>query len=127
MICTGLHEQLRLARERRGLSLATIARQWGIREANLELIEQDRFEDLPTGLYGRAAVRAYATAVGLPGDEVLTEVMIGRSLRPMFLVKSGDAVHVSPRVVDLKSLSPPRYTVLGSWCDRMNGVLQKNR
>jgi hypothetical protein len=75
MICTGLHEQLRLARERRGLSLATIARQWGIRETNLELIEQDRFEDLPTGLYGRAAVRAYATAVGLPGDEVLTEIM----------------------------------------------------
>ena len=75
MICTGFHEQLRLARERRGLSLATIARQWGIRETNLELIEQDRFEDLPTGLYGRAAVRAYATAVGLPGDEVLTEVM----------------------------------------------------
>ena len=75
MICTGLHEQLRLARERRGLSLATIARQWGVRETNLELIEQDRFEDLPTGLYGRAAVRAYATAVGLPGDEVLAEVM----------------------------------------------------
>ena len=75
MNCTGLHEQLRLARERRGLSLATIARQWGVREANLELIEQDRFEALPTGLYGRAAVRAYASAVGLPGDEVLAEVM----------------------------------------------------
>ena len=75
MICTGLHEQLRLARERRGLSLATIARQWGVRETNLELIEQDRFEDLPTGLYGRAAVRAYAAAVGLPADEVLAEVM----------------------------------------------------
>jgi hypothetical protein len=74
MICTGLHEQLRLARERRGLTLAKIARQWGVRESNLELIEQDRFEDLPTGLYGRAAVRAYAAAVGLPGDEVLAEV-----------------------------------------------------
>jgi transcriptional regulator with XRE-family HTH domain len=81
MICTGLHEQLRLARERRGLSLATIARQWGVRETNLELIEQDRFEDLPTGLYGRAAVRAYATAIGLPGDEVLAEVQ-ARLRRP---------------------------------------------
>jgi hypothetical protein len=74
MICTGLHEQLRLARQRRGLSLAAIARQWGVRETNLQLIDQDRFEDLPTGLYGRAAVRAYATAVGLPADEVLAEV-----------------------------------------------------
>ena len=73
-MCTQLHERLKQARERRRISLASIARQWGIREQNLELIERDRFEDLPTGLYGRAAVRAYATAVGLPADEVLKEV-----------------------------------------------------
>ena len=73
-MCTELHERLRLARERRGLSLATIARQWGVREQNLALIERDRFEELPTGLYGRNAVRAYATAVGLPTDEALAEV-----------------------------------------------------
>ena len=73
-MCTQLHERLKQARERRRISLASIARQWGVREQNLELIERDRFEDLPTGLYGRAAVRAYATAVGLPADEVLREV-----------------------------------------------------
>jgi len=60
-MCTQLHERLKQARERRRISLATIARQWGVREQNLELIERDRFEDLPTGLYGRTAVRAYAT------------------------------------------------------------------
>jgi len=73
-MCTQLHERLRLARERRGLSLATIARQLGVREQNLALIERDEFEELPTGLYGRSAVRAYATAVGLPADEALAEV-----------------------------------------------------
>lgn len=73
-MCTQLHERLKQARERRRISLATIARQWGVREQNLELIERDRFEDLPTGLYGRTAVRAYATAVGLPVDQVLAEV-----------------------------------------------------
>jgi transcriptional regulator with XRE-family HTH domain len=73
-MCTELHIRLRLARERRGLSLATIARQWGVREYNLELIEKDRFEDLPTGLYGRTAVRSYAIAVGVPADEALAEV-----------------------------------------------------
>ncbi len=72
---TELHERLRLARERRGLSLATIGRQWGVREQNLELIERDRFEELPTGLYGRSAVRAYATAVGIPADEALAQVV----------------------------------------------------
>ena len=73
-MCTQLHERLKQARERRRISLASIAKQWGVREQNLELIERDRFEDLPTGLYGRTAVRAYATAVGLPADEVLGEV-----------------------------------------------------
>ena len=73
-MCTELHRRLRLARERRGLSLATIARQWGVREYNLELIESNRFEDLPTGLYGRTAVRSYATAVDVPADEALAEV-----------------------------------------------------
>jgi hypothetical protein len=73
-MCTQLHERLKQARERRRISLASIGRQWGVREQNLELIERDRFEDLPTGLYGRTAVRAYATAVGLPADEVLGEI-----------------------------------------------------
>jgi transcriptional regulator with XRE-family HTH domain len=73
-MCTQLHERLKQARERRRISLASIARQWGVREHNLELIERDRFEDLPTGLYGRTAVRAYATAVGLPADQVLGEI-----------------------------------------------------
>jgi Helix-turn-helix domain len=74
-MCMPLHERLRLARERRGLSRATIARQWGVREQNLELIDAGRFEELPTGLYGRTSVRSYALAVGLPADEALAEVV----------------------------------------------------
>jgi hypothetical protein len=73
-MCTQLHERLRLARQKRGISLATIARQWGVREQNLVLIEQNAFEELPTGLYGRTAVRSYASAVGLSPDEALAEV-----------------------------------------------------
>jgi len=74
-MCTQLHERLKLAREQRGLTLETIARQWGLREHNLVLIEQNALEDLPTGLYGRNAVRSYASAVGVPPDEALAEVV----------------------------------------------------
>jgi transcriptional regulator with XRE-family HTH domain len=73
-MCNDLHERLRLARERRGLSLAAIARKCGVREQNLMLIERDAFEQLPTGLYGRNAVRSYASAVGISADEALGEV-----------------------------------------------------
>jgi hypothetical protein len=70
-----LHERLRQARERQGLSLTAIAHERGVREENLELIERNRLEELPTGLYGRNAVRAYATAVGLAADEAVGEVL----------------------------------------------------
>jgi hypothetical protein len=73
-MCTQLHERLRLARLQRGLSLTTIAHEKGVREQNLVLIEQGAFEDLPTGLYGRHAIRSYAAAVGLSPDEALAEV-----------------------------------------------------
>ncbi len=73
-MCTQLHERLRVARERRGLSLVTIARRCGVRQQYLELIERDRFEELPSGLYGRNAIRLYATEVGIPADEALAEV-----------------------------------------------------
>jgi transcriptional regulator with XRE-family HTH domain len=74
-MCMGLHERLRTIRERRGLTLTTIARQHGVREQNLLLIERNAFEQLPTGIYGRHAVRAYAAAVDLCPDEVLAEVV----------------------------------------------------
>jgi transcriptional regulator with XRE-family HTH domain len=74
MMCSELHERLRTARERKGLSLARIARDRGVREANLELIDRNAFEDLPTGLYGRNAVRAYAAAVGLSPEDALADV-----------------------------------------------------
>jgi transcriptional regulator with XRE-family HTH domain len=74
MVCQGLHVRLRQARERKGLTLTAIARAQGVREHNLHLIERDAFEELPTGLYGRTAVRAYASAVGLDPDAALAEV-----------------------------------------------------
>jgi transcriptional regulator with XRE-family HTH domain len=74
-MCIELHLRLRQARERRGLSLTALAREQGVREEHLALIERNRFEELPTGLYGRNAVRAYAAAVGLRPDEALAEVL----------------------------------------------------
>jgi hypothetical protein len=69
-----LHERLKTARERKGLSIAALARHRAVGERVLRLIDDDRFEELPTGLYGRNAVRAYALAVGIPAEEALAEV-----------------------------------------------------
>jgi hypothetical protein len=74
-MCSDLHVRLKQARDRKGLTLTAIAREQGVREHNLQLIEGNAFEDLPTGLYGRTAVRAYASAVGIDPDAAVADVL----------------------------------------------------
>lgn len=114
-MCSDLHLRLRQARERRGLSLTAIARERGVREENLELIERDRFEDLPTGLYGRNAVRAYATAVGLRPDEALGEIL--HRLR-----EPEDPIFGLARV---RGIDAPRPPSAGSWRSRAGALRAK--
>ena len=66
--------QLRRARESRGLTLGDIAHRTGTRAALLEFIDRGDVQALPSGLYGRAAVRSYARVVGLDPDEVLADL-----------------------------------------------------
>ena len=68
------YERLRRRREQKGWQIEDIERRTGVRSRLLELIDRGQFAELPTGLYARSAVRAYAEAVGLPADEVLEEV-----------------------------------------------------
>lgn len=65
---------MRQSRERKGLSIAALAEKAGLREPLVHVIERGAFDELPTGLYGRSAVRAYAKAVGLNADDILAEV-----------------------------------------------------
>jgi len=59
------YEQLRLAREEKGWTVEELSRRAGIRPRTIELIDRGEFAELPPGLYGRASIRSYATAVGL--------------------------------------------------------------
>lgn len=65
----GLGERLRLAREARGLTVADVAATTRISTRALIAIEQERFDDLPGGIFRRTFVQAYAEALGLDGGE----------------------------------------------------------
>jgi len=69
-----VQQQLKRAREDRGMSLAALEDKVGVKMQVLALIEKGAFGELPAGLYGRHAIRAYATAVGLDADDVLERV-----------------------------------------------------
>jgi hypothetical protein len=48
-----------------------LAQQSGLRVEWIRAIEEGRFNDLPTGIYGRSAVRRHSGSLGLNPDEVL--------------------------------------------------------
>jgi hypothetical protein len=66
-----VNERLRRARTARGEELAGLAARIGVREGVLRAIEDGRFDLLPKGIYARAAIRSYSSAVGLDPAEIL--------------------------------------------------------
>lgn len=67
--------KLRLARERRGISLGQIAASTKISVAALEALERNDVSKLPGGIFSRAFVRSYAVEVGLDPDETVHEFL----------------------------------------------------
>lgn len=65
-----LGAELRTARLNLGWELSDLARSLRIRQSYLEAIEAGRMADLPGITYALGFVRAYASALGLPGEQV---------------------------------------------------------
>lgn len=68
---SSLGEQLRLAREARGVALRTISEQTRIQMRYLEAIEANDYKQLPGGIFNRSFIKAYAKAVGFDETEAL--------------------------------------------------------
>ena len=67
--------KLRLARERRGISVRQIAASTKIPAAVLEALERNDVSKLPGGIFSRAFVRSYAIEVGLDPDATVHEFL----------------------------------------------------
>jgi cytoskeletal protein RodZ len=65
--------RLRLERERRQISLTSIAENTKISRSLLEALERDDVSRWPTGIFRRSFLRAYAQAIGLDADEIVKE------------------------------------------------------
>src|SRR5919106_3969290 len=65
--------RLRRERERRGISLDTIAAVTKVSAELWEGLERNDFSRWPSGIFARAFVRDYARAVGLDADDVVDE------------------------------------------------------
>jgi hypothetical protein len=72
---TSFGAHLRSHRERRGIDLNTIAQSTKISLGILEGLERDDMSRWPSGIFRRAFIRAYATAVGLEPESTLREFL----------------------------------------------------
>jgi hypothetical protein len=67
--------RLRRERERRHIALATIAASTKIKQSLFEELERDDASHWPSGIFRRSFIRAYAEAIGLPGDAIVKEFL----------------------------------------------------
>ena len=82
-------EKLKLEREKRDITLDQVSSSTKIGKRMLQALEEDRFSQLPGGIFNKGFVRAYARVVGLDEDQVVAD----------YLEASGDAPTVMPDTV----------------------------
>jgi cytoskeletal protein RodZ len=66
---------LRLARERRGLTVAQLAAITKIPHGVLRAIDDNAFDKVPGGIFARGFIRSYAHEVGLDAEEVIQQFL----------------------------------------------------
>lgn len=81
-------EKLKREREKRKISLDLVSSTTKISTRMLQALEQDKFNQLPGGIFNKGFVRAYARVVGLDEDQTVAE----------YLEASGDAPPAQPEM-----------------------------
>ena len=66
-------KRLKFAREASGLTLEAISEASKIQVSLLTSLERGDLSRWPTGIFRRAFIREYATAIGLPSDQIVNE------------------------------------------------------
>lgn len=84
-------EKLKQEREKRKITLEQISVSTKIGTRMLQALEEDKFNQLPGGIFNKGFVRAYARAIGLDEDQTVAD----------YLLASGDAppipTEIAPR------------------------------
>lgn len=84
-------EKLKLEREKRKISLEQISSTTKIGTRMLQALEDEKFNQLPGGIFNKGFVRAYARAVGLDEDQTVADYLqaSGDAPRPELLMRDG--------------------------------------
>jgi cytoskeletal protein RodZ len=68
-------ERLKKEREKRGMTLEDVSGVTKVSVRNLRALEQEKFDQMPGGIFNRGFVRAYAKHLGLDDDQVVADYL----------------------------------------------------
>jgi cytoskeletal protein RodZ len=68
-------EKLRKQREQRGITLESVSNTTKIGTRMLKALEDERFDQLPGGVFNKGFVRAYARQIGLDAEEAVSDYL----------------------------------------------------
>lgn len=101
-------EELREQRERRGISLDDVAVSTRVSLRHLNALEEDRFKELPGGVFSRGIVRSYAEHCGLePNSTVQGFLEAMRASGIQTELKDDDWVEFAEAVQRNRTVTPP--------------------
>jgi cytoskeleton protein RodZ len=93
-------EKLKQEREKRNITLEQISATTKISTRMLQALEEDKFNQLPGGIFNKGFVRAYSRCVGLDEDQAVAD----------YLQASGDGVRTEPSLRDNDAPRAPEKT-----------------
>ena len=107
-------DKLRKQREQRGIALETISNTTKISPRMLRALEEERFDQLPGGVFNKGFVRAYARQIGLNEEEAVSDYLTAlresqvtsQKILPDMRKGSADPVNDLPSAPP--RVSPPR-------------------
>jgi cytoskeleton protein RodZ len=92
-------ERLKRERELREVSLEEVAKGTRIAERFLQALENEQWDKLPGGVFGRGFVRSIARYLGLSEENLLSEYDLAR----------GESANLPPQKPEERIPSPPRW------------------
>jgi cytoskeleton protein RodZ len=92
-------ENLRREREKRKITLDQISQSTKIGTRMLQALEEDKFSQLPGGIFNKGFVRAYARVVGLDEEQTIADYLQASGEAPPVMPEMADE-HPSPRIIE---------------------------
>lgn len=114
----GVGAELAGARAALGLSIADVAQQLKFGARQIEAMEQDRFESLPSGTFARGMVRSYARLLKLDAES-----LVGRMAARVAVPDNAEAVVSTRRPIPITDSNRRTNLVYGALSLAILGVI----